>query len=190
MSRGVFTAIVAALVLVAALVGLSFVAQAGAPKVSASSADLTAQRAATERAIERVYLAATEQLKTTRSLHLAITDAQAATIQQNYTDQLKALRLSALQAVANDYGQSGDVAAQYAAQAQSRLDQAPLASAPAVMLAPSLYAIVQRMGQVAADLQDRGIREMTQAPGASPAASPSPTATASPSRSPSPSPTR
>ncbi len=190
MPRGVLRSIIAAVVLVAVVAGLSVVAQVGAPRVSASSADLTAQRAATERAIERIYAAATDQLKTTRSLHLAITDAQAATIEQRYTDQLKALRLSALQAVANGFGESGDAAAQYAAQAASRLDGGPLASAPAVMLAPSLYAIVQRMGQLAADLQDRGIKEMTQAPGASPTARPSPTPTASPSRSPSPSPTR
>ncbi len=72
---------------------------------------------------------------------------------------------------------AGDAGAQYAQQAAARLDQAVPSSAP-VMLAPRLYAIVERMGQLTSQLSDRGVREMTQTtPTASPAPSPSPSPT-------------
>lgn len=175
--------VIAAVIALLALVGLSIAASAGAPRAAATGADLEAQRAATELAVQRVYLAGVEQLKTTRSLKLGITDAQAGTIQQKYTDQLKQLRRTALAAVADAFGQSADQSAQYAVQAEQRLDAAAAPSAPPVLLAPRLYAIVDRMGQLTGQLSDQGVKEMTQA---SPAASPSPTASTRPSASPSP----
>ena len=185
-------AILAAVVLVGVLVGLSFAAAAGAPRIQATNAELDAQRSSTERAIQRVYAAGIDQLKTTRSLKLAITDAQAAVIYTKYSDQLGALRRSALEAVGAANGLATDAGAQYAQQATTRLDGA-LPSSPPVMLAPRLYAIVERMGQLTSQLTDQGIREMTQAtPPSSPSPSPSPTPTSSPrpSTSASPSPTR
>ena len=179
----------AAVVLIVLLYGLSFLAAAAGPKVHATDGELDAQRSGAERAIERVYAAGIDQLKTTRSLKLAITDAQAAAIQTKYNDQLKALRQSALEAVAAANGLASDASTQYAQQAATRLDNALPTTAP-VMLAPRLYAIVERMGQLTSQLTDQGIREMTQS---TPSSSPSPSPTPSPSvrpPSPSPSPTR
>lgn len=178
---------VAALVVVAAVVGLSFASAAFAPRTVATVGELDAQRSATERAIQRIYATGIDQLKTTRGLRLAITDAQAAVIEQKYVDQLKALRRSALQAIGDAFGGSPDQTTQYATQAEARLEVAA-ASAPPVMLAPRLYAIVERMGQVASQLTDQGIREMTQTTPSSP--SPSPSTTPRPATTPSPSPTR
>ena len=189
LDRRVLRIVIALVVLVGAAVGLSLVAAAGAPKIQATNAELDSQRASTERAIQRVYAAGLDQLKTTRSLKLAITDAQAAVIYTKYSDQLVALRQSALQAVGAANGLAADASAQYAQQAASRLDAA-LPSNPPVMLAPRLYAIVERMGQLTSQLTDQGIREMTQATSSSPAPTSAPTASPRPSATPSPSPTR
>ena len=178
--RRLLRVLVAVAVALVALVGLSLIASAGAPKAVASSAEMDAQRATTERAVQRIYLAGVEQLKTTRGLRLAISDAQAATIEQKYVDQLNQLRRSAFAAIGEAYGQSADQGAAYATQTEARMGAAAPASASPLLLAPRLYAIVERMGQVTSQLSDQGTREMTQTP-----ASPSPTARASASPSPS-----
>jgi hypothetical protein len=183
--------IVIAVVALLALVGLSFAARAGAPTTLASSADLAAQRTSAERTIDKVYKFGLQQLKTTRGLRLAITDVQAAAIEQKYTTQLSDLRKGALQAIADAYALTPDQASAYVAQAEQRLDStAPAPSGAPVMLAPRLYQIVQRMADLGGQLTEAGIREMTQAPSGSPAASPSPTARPSGSPSPSPSASR
>ncbi len=176
-------ALVVLVALLAALVGVSFAASAAAPRTVASAADLAAQRASAERSIDKVYKTGLEQLKTTRGLKLAISEAQAASIEQKYLTQLRELRRSALQAIAGLYALPGDQAAAYVQQTESRLDTQPAAPAEPVMLAPRLYVVVQRMAELGAQLTDAGIREMTQAPTGTP-----PSGTARPS--PSPSPTR
>ncbi len=184
--------LVGAVVVIAAIVGLSVASSAFAPTTVASAGELDAQRGAAERAIQRVYAVGIDQLKTTRSLKLAITDAQAGAIEQKYADQLKALRRSALQAIGNAYGQNADQSAQYAAQIEPQLEAEAAASGAPVLLAPRLYAIVERMGQVTGQFTDQGIREMTQTtPSAPPASSPSaaPSSTPRPAGSASPSPT-
>lgn len=185
----VVRAVLAAIVLIVLLYGLSFLAAAAGPKVRATDAELDAQRSAAERAIERVYAAGIDQLKTTRSLKLAITDAQAAAIQTKYNEQLKALRQGALEAIGAANGLTSDASAQYAQQAATRLDTTLPSTAP-VVLAPRLYAIVERMGQLTSQLTDQGIREMTQAtPSSSPSSTPSPSVTPR-LTTPSPSPSR
>ena len=173
--------VIVALVLLAGIVAVAYAASVGAPRATASSADLIAQQRAAERDLERIYGAAVDQLKTTRSLKLAIPDAQAAQIESKYTDQLKALRQSALVAVAQAYGLPQDQQQVYAQQVVAALEAGPLPSATPVMLAPQLYQIVQRMGELAGQLVDAGVKEMTQSLPSS-----SPTATSRPSASPSP----
>lgn len=180
--RKVLRTLVGIVVALLVLIGLNFAASAGAPRAAATAAELDAQRSTTERAIQRIYLAGVDQLRTTRALKLAITDAQAAAIEQKYVDQLKQLRRSALAAIGDAFGQSADQSAQYATQAETRLGAAAPASAAPLLLAPRLYAIVERMGQLTTQLSDQGIKEMTQTP---PAATPTGTARPSPSPSPS-----
>lgn len=180
MTRGrVVRAVVALIVVIAGVVAVAYAAGVGAPRATASSSDLLAQQRAAERDLQRVYDAAIGQLKTTRSLKLAIPDSQAAQIESSYTQQLRALRQSALVAVAQAYGLAQDQQQAYTQQVITKMDAGPLPSATPVMLAPQLYQIVQRMGELAGQLVDAGVKEMTQS-----TAPPSP----SPSRSPSPSP--
>jgi phosphoribosylformylglycinamidine (FGAM) synthase PurS component len=181
--RRVVRPLIGVVVVLVVLIGLNVAANVGAPRATATAAELDAQRATTERAVQRIYLAAVEQLRTTRSLRLAITDAQAATIEQKYVDQLNQLRRSALAAIGEAYGQNADQSAQYATQAETRLGTAVPTSAAPLLLAPRLYAIVERMGQLTSQLGDAGIKEMTQTP-------PAPTPTVTPRPSASPSPTR
>ena len=180
--------LIVAVVAIAAVAGGAAAARAGAPATVAGAPELATQRASVERSIDKVYKAGLEQLKTTRGLKLAISDAQAAVIEQKYAAQLKDLRRSALQALADLYALPADQATAYIQQTESRLDTQVAASAPPVMLAPRLYQIVQRMADLGAQLSDAGIREMTQAPTGSP--TPSATPTARPSASPSASPSR
>lgn len=175
-----------AVVALAAVAGGAAAARAGAPTTVAGAPELATQRASVERSIDKVYKAGIEQLKTTRGLKLAISDAQAALIEQKYASQLKDLRRSALQALADLYALPADQATAYIQQTESRLDtQAAPASAPPVMLAPRLYQIVQRMADLGSQLSDAGVREMTQASTGAPSPSParpSATPSASPSR--------
>ena len=189
LSRTQLRAVVATVAVLLALIGLSFAARAGAPTTVASTSDLTAQRASAERSIDKVYKFGLDQMKTTRGLRLAISDAQAAVIEQKYATQLRDLRRGALQAIADAYGMNTDQAASYVTQTEQRLDGGPSASAPPTMLAPRLYQIVQRMADLGGQVTDTGIREMTapNAPSATPSVSPSPTSrpNATPSASPS-----
>jgi hypothetical protein len=191
-SRAQLRSLVLLVIVLAALAGLSFVARAYAPTTVAGAAELAAQRASAERSIDKVYKTGLEQLKTTRGLHLAITDAQAAAIEQKYATQLRDLRHNALQAIADLYALPADQATAYVQQTESRLDTQAAASAAPVMLAPRLYVVVQRMAELGAQFTDAGIREMTQSPTGSPAPSAAPTVTptARPSASPSPSASR
>lgn len=189
-SAATLRALVLLVVVLAALVGLSLVARAGAPTTVAGAAELATQRASAERSIDKVYKTGLEQLKTTRGLRLAISDAQAAAIEQKYVTQLRDLRRSALQAIATLYALSADQATAYVQQTEARLDAPAAPSAAPVMLAPRLYAIVQRMAEVGAQLTDAGIREMTQSPTGSPAPSAAPSSTPRPGASASPSPSR
>lgn len=173
--------VVVAIVVLAGAAAVAYAASVGAPRATANSTELAAQQRAAERDFERVYAAGIDQLKTTRSLHLAIPDSQAAQIETKYTDQLKALRQSALVALAQAYGLPQDQQQTYTQQTVAKMDAGPLPSGDPVMLAPRLYQIVQRMGELAGQLVDAGVKEMTQ----SLPPSPSPSGSARPSPSPS-----
>lgn len=182
----VVRALLAVVVAVVVVAGIAFASSAFAPTSVATAAELDGQRAAAERAIQRISAAGVDQLRTTRGLRLAITDAQAAQIERKYADQLRTLRHDALVAIAVAFGQSADQSAQYATQTESRIETIATASAAPVMLAPRLYAIVEKMGQLAGQVSDQGIREMTQTTPASPTAAPSSTPRTTPTASPSP----
>lgn len=161
---------------IAALAALVIVAQTGlvadalSPRTVASADAVRAQQASAERSLQRAYAAAVDQLREARQLRLPITDAQAAAIEQRNVNDLRALRQSALVSLANAFGVTGAEAERYATATAERLDALPVpernANAP-VLLAPRLFVIVQRMDQIAAQISDRGVREMT-APSPSP----------------------
>lgn len=164
----------------AGLAGLTWsgaVAGLLAPRAVAGAADLAAQRAATERAVQRAYVAAADQLRKTRALRLPISEAQAAEIERRTLADLATLRHSALVSLEQVLRPGAADADSVATATERRLDAAPppdrSANAP-VLLAPSLFAIVQRMDELAAQLADRGTREMTAAPSGSPRPTASP----------------
>ena len=141
------------------------------PRAVATHDEVLAQQASTERAIQRAFGAAVDELHKARGLRLAITDAQAAAIEQRNLDDLKTLRHSALVSVAQIFNVTGPDADRYALATEARLDASPIpdrSAADPVLLAPRLYAIVQHMDDVAAQIGDRGVRDMTAAPTGSP----------------------
>ena len=160
-----------------AVVQSGIVADALSPRRVATPDEVTAQQASAERAIQRAFAAAADQLKKARQLRLPISDAQAAAIEERNTMDLRTLRHNALVSLAQAYGVAGADAERYATLTAQRMDSLPVpdrnANAP-VLLAPRLFEIVKRMDEIAAQISDRGVREMTVAPSPSPRPSPSP----------------
>jgi hypothetical protein len=166
-----------AIVVLVLAIGLVVLARSGVaaavlePRAVATAADTDKQRAATERAIQRAQAAAVDQLRRSRALKLPITDTQAAAIEASNLADLRSLRHSALVSVAQALGQSAADAEAYAKTTEQRLDASPVPEKllnESVLLAPKLFAIVQRMDEVSAQIADRGTRAMTVAPSASP----------------------
>jgi hypothetical protein len=137
------------------------------PREVASHDALVAQQASAERAIQRGYLAAVDQLHKARALKLAITDTQAAAIEKTNVDDLKTLRHNAFVSLGQAFSLSSADAEKYAAATEQRMDAQPVgdrtANAP-VLLAPKLFTIVQRMDEVSGQISDRGVRQMTASP--------------------------
>jgi hypothetical protein len=168
---GLAVIIAAASVAVAARTGA--LASTFDPVAVADSRALGVQRTAAERGIQRAHAKAVEQLRKTRELRLAITAQQAAAIETKTVDELRTLRTSAFVSVAEALGTTGDAAQRYASETAARLDASTGTQSDVVLLAPRLYAIVARMSDLAAQLADKGTREMTNPdPSPSPGRSP------------------
>ena len=181
MDTRIIRALLAVVVAVAVLAGLSFAANALAPTTFATQSELDAQRASAERSLQKIYLAGVGQLRTSAGLKHALSDAEVQAIERKYEDQMQQLRVTALQALATAFGQSADQGSQYAAAAVPRLDaMGPTPTGAPALLAPRLFVVVDRMQQLTSSLTDTGIREMGQTPSATPTARPS--ASPSPSR--------
>lgn len=192
-SRSSLRSLLGVAVLLVVLVAIRIGADRLAPRVVANGAELSGQQAAAERGIQRAYIAASDQLHRARALRLPISDAQAAVIEQRNLDDLRSLRHNAFASLGLAFSFSSGDAETYARATEQRMDAAASASpspAPQVLLAPRLFSIVQRMDDIAAQVADRGTREMTVAPSASPGASPTPSPAPSGSARPTPSPTR
>lgn len=166
-------ALVAVAAIATVLVRTGALASTFDPVVVADSRALGVQRTAAERGIQRAYAMAVEQLRKTRELRLAISPQQAAAIEAKFVDDLRTLRKSALVSLAGAFGQGGDGADRYAIDTAARLDASAGLQSDVVLLAPRLYAIVARMGELSAQLADNGTREMTN-PNPSPSPSRSP----------------
>jgi hypothetical protein len=167
--------VIVAGVIVAAVARTGVLASSFDPITVADSRALGIQRTATERGIQRAYTTAVEQLRKTRELRLAITAQQAAAIEAKTVAELKTLRQSAFVSTAEAFGTTGDAAQRYATDTAARLDATASATqSDVVLLAPRLFTIVARMSELAAQLADRGTRDMTT-PDATPSPTPPPT---------------
>lgn len=175
-SRRLLIAGAATLVAVLLIAGLAFsgaLARGGMAMTVAGREDVVAQQAAAERHIGRGYDQAVDQVRKARALRLAIPAAQADAIATKALADLFALRHSALVSLGQAIGMGTDDAERWARTAEQAADARSGAARPsptAVLLAPRLYAIVARMGELATQLSDAATTALT----ASPTPSPSP----------------
>ncbi|HEV2251212.1 MAG TPA: hypothetical protein VGT60_11975 [Candidatus Limnocylindria bacterium] len=153
--------------------------------VVADPATVAAQRSVAERDLERGYEQATGQVRKARGLNLAISAQQADTIANKALADLFTLRHSALITISQSIGGSADAAESYAKSTEQALDAKaaqPQPSADPVLLAPRFYAIVSRFNQLATQLTDQAVADLTQAASPAPTPSARPTPTPSPTR--------
>jgi hypothetical protein len=187
LSLGWLVRIVLAVLAVMLLIGViatGTVQRAATASVIADAGTIAAQRSVAERDLERGYEQATDQVRKARALNLAITAQQADTIANQALADLFTLRHTALIAVAQSFGTVADAAEGYARSTEQALDARrgqPQASAVPLLLAPRLYSIVSRFNDLATQLSDKAVADLTQA------ATPVPTATSRPAPTPSPS---
>jgi hypothetical protein len=143
------------------------------PPAVADLAAVAPQREAAEHALGRGYVKALDQLRSTSSVRLPVSAAQAAAIQQRAVADLKTIRRAALADLAHAAGLSGDAATAYISGTEPKLDDAtPYANEPGALLAPGFFAIVSRADALFKAVADQATRDLTTAP-ATP--SPSPT---------------
>lgn len=155
-------AVIAAAAIVAVTARTGVLASSFDPIAVADARALGIQRTATERGIQRAHASGVAQLRKTRELRLAITAQQAAAIEAKTVGELNTLRNSAFVSLAEAFGTTGDAAQRYATETATRLDaSAGATQSDVVLLAPRLHAIVARMSELAAQLADKGTREMT-----------------------------
>ena len=141
------------------------------PPAVADRAALAFQREAAEHALARGYARSVDQLTSTGNVRLPVTPTQAAAIQQKAVTDLKTVRRAALADLATASGLRGADATAYVTTTEPRLDDASaVANEPGALLAPGLFAIVNRADTLFAQVADKATRELTTAP-----AAPSPT---------------
>lgn len=175
--------VVLALALALALAASGVVGRAAGGITVADANQVAIQRAATERDLGQGYEQATAQVKKARALRLAISTQQADAIANKALTDLFTLRHSALVSLTQTLGSAADAAEASAKSTEQALDAKPgsaQASAPPVLLAPRLYAIVARFNDLATRLSEQATFDLTQSPTPAPSARPS--ATPSPTR--------
>lgn len=141
--------------------------------VIASANVVAAQRVATEHTIQRAHIAAVGQLVQLNELVLPIGKAEAQTITDKAIADFRAIRRSALAAVAGAIGMSAVDADAYVRNKDPLLEGQTFASDPGVLLAPDLNTIVKSASRLYAQVGDAAAKQLTQA---RPTPTPSPTA--------------
>ena len=177
-SRRALIAVVAVLAVILGFLALDrtgILTAALEPTRVADAKAMDAQRTAAERGIQRAYAGAVLQVEQSKSLKLAITDQQASDIRTKALGDLRTLRHNALVSVAGLLGSGTGDAERYATTTEQKLDAAPVpdrTSTEPVLLAPRLYAIVQRMDEISPQLTDKALRNLTVPPTPRPTSSP------------------
>lgn len=139
------------------------------PAPTADTATMSAQGAAAERAIARAYVKATDQLRKTRELRLAITLREADAIEARARDELGEVRRRALAALADAFGLAPNARDAFVAAAEARTESTAAASPVPVLLAPQLTGIIRQADQLCAKIADDATRALTApAPSGSP----------------------
>lgn len=175
-SRRTLVIIAATVIAVALALGLALsgvFARGGMALTVAGREELVGQQIAAERHIGRGYDQAVDQVRRARALRLAIPAAQADSIATKALTDLFALRHSAFVSLGQAVGMNAGDAERYARSAEQAAEARSGTTQPspgAVLLAPRLYAIVARMGELATQLSDEATTALT----ASPTPTPSP----------------
>jgi hypothetical protein len=139
------------------------------------------QRVSAERALQRGFATATDQLTKLNELVLPISKTEAKLITDKALVDLRTVRRNALAALAAALGMSPADAPAYISTTDQLLEGQTFANEVSVLLAPDLNGIVNRASQLYAQIGDSYAKQLT--------ASRTPSPSASPSASPSPSPT-
>lgn len=142
------------------------------PRV-ADAATIAGQRIAAEHALQRSFAKARAQLTETRTLTLPVGKAEADAIQTKALDDLRTVRRSGLAAIAQVIHMPTAEADAYVRATDAVLESGNFDSEAGTLLAPDLYTIVLRAGDLSQQLADTATRALTQ-----------PRATPSPSRTP------
>jgi hypothetical protein len=146
-------------------------ALAAPPRVADAGA-VAAQRVATEHALQRSFARASQQLTDTRVLTLPIPKADADAIQAKALDDLRTIRRSGLAAIAQVIQMPAGEVDAYVRSTDAALEAGNFEQEAGTLLAPDLYTIVSRAGDLSQQVADNATRAMTQA---QPTPSPSPT---------------
>ena len=193
---GLLVRVVVGVLAVAVVIGIvatGALARLASASTVADATAVAAQRSATEIDLERGYEQATDQVRKGRALKLAIPAQQADAIANKAFADLFTLRHSALMAIAQLTGAAPDASEEIAKSTEQSADAKrgqPQASTAPVLLAPRFYAVVSRFNQLATQLSDKAVADLTQSVTPTATASPTPTATARPTPTPSPAPTK
>jgi hypothetical protein len=133
------------------------------PITVASATAVAAQRQVAERALQRGWLAAVDQLRKVNDLVLPVTKADAQAITQKAIGDLRSVRRNALGAIAAAVGMSAADAEAYVRTTDPVLEaQTTAGDAAAVLLAPDLDAVVNKATQLYAQVGDAAAKQLTQ----------------------------
>jgi hypothetical protein len=136
---------------------------------------LAAQRVAAEHDIARAWAEAVDQLRKLNDLVLPVSKAEAASITDTATADLRTVRRNALAALGLQIGMSAGDADAYVRATDPLLEGQSFANEPGVLLAPDLDAIVTRAIQLYTQVGDAAAKKLTE-----PKATPAPTASPRP----------
>lgn len=138
-------------------------AAAGAPPRVADQAAMVAQRVAAEHALQRGFAHANQQLTDTRTLTLPISKPEADAVQGKALEDLRTIRRSGLAAIARVTRMPAGEIDGYIRSTDAALEAGTFEQEAGTLLAPDLYTIVSRAGDLSLQVADNATREMTRA---------------------------
>jgi hypothetical protein len=150
------------------------IAAAGPPPRVADAAAVASQRSAAEHALQRSFAKASKQLTDTRQLNLPISKTEADALQARALDDLRTIRRSGLAAIAQVTHLAAAELDAYVRSTDAALETGTFDQETGVLLAPDLYTVVSRAGDLSQQVADNATRAMTRAPSPSPSPSPTP----------------
>lgn len=146
---------------------------------TADAATIATQRVAAEHGLQRSFAKARRQLDDSRALTLPVGKAEADAVTAKALEDLRTVRRSALNAVGQVLRVPAGQMEAYVNSTDAMLEAANFDTEPGTLLAPDLYTVVSRAGELSQQIADTATRALTQprasaAPSGSPKVSPRP----------------